>query len=275
MAATYDGSQVVLYLDGAQVAAVGASGGIGGTSENLFLGRRSDGYNLGGQLDDVRIYDRALSAAEVAVLLAPPVADTIAPSVPTGLTADGSTGTGVALEWQPSTDNVGVTGYRVYRDSTVVGTTPGDTTFTDTTVSPETTYSYEVAALDATGNVSGRSTPVPVTTPTPNAAPTAVATATPTSGDAPLAVVFGGSGSSDPDGQVTAYAWTFGDGATSTQADPSHSYTQPGGYTATLTVTDDDGAQNSDSVAIQVNHVDTAPLYGLLGQVPHSFRGTR
>ena len=118
-----------------------------------------------------------------------------------------------------------------------------------------TTYSYEVAALDSAGNESGRSTPVGVTTPTPNESPIAIVTATPTLGEAPLTVVFGGSNSSDPDGLVVGYDWDFGDGATSTLADPQHTYTQEGSYTATLTVTDDDNTPDSTSVTITV----TAP----------------
>jgi PKD repeat protein len=47
---------------------------------------------------------------------------------------------------------------------------------------------------------------------------------------------------SDADGTVTGYAWTFGDGGTSTEQDPSHTYAAGGTYDVTLTVTDDDGA---------------------------------
>jgi PKD repeat protein len=85
-----------------------------------------------------------------------------------------------------------------------------------------------------------------------NQPPTAVATADVTSGDAPLAVNFTGSGSSDSDGTIASYAWAFGDGATSSAANPSHSYTAAGTYLATLTVTDNGGATDSASVTITV-----------------------
>lgn len=69
-------------------------------------------------------------------------------------------------------------------------------------------------------------------------APLAQAAANRTSGLAPLTVAFSSAGTSDPDGDALSYAWTFGDGATSTAADPSHTYTANGQYTATLEVTD-------------------------------------
>src|SRR3989442_11610823 len=47
--------------------------------------------------------------------------------------------------------------------------------------------------------------------------------------------------SSDPDGSITAYSWTFGDGGTSTVQNPSHTYTAGGTYTVALTVTDNAG----------------------------------
>ena len=63
-----------------------------------------------------------------------------------------------------------------------------------------------------------------------NQAPIAVGSATPSSGPAPLAVGFSSAGSSDPEGQALTYAWTFGDGGTSTAANPSHTYAQAGQY---------------------------------------------
>ena len=72
-----------------------------------------------------------------------------------------------------------------------------------------------------------------------NQAPVAVANATPDLGKAPLEVDFSSAGSADPDGSIVAYDWDFGDGNTSTDANPTHIYATPGTYIATLTVTDD------------------------------------
>ncbi len=74
-------------------------------------------------------------------------------------------------------------------------------------------------------------------------APEAHATGTPTAGLAPLAVNFSSAGSNDPEGSAITYAWDFdSDGTTdSTAANPSHTYTANGSYTAKLTVTDESG----------------------------------
>ncbi len=86
----------------------------------------------------------------------------------------------------------------------------------------------------------------------PNVLPIAVATATPSSGVAPLAVTLGSAGSSDPDGTISSYNWIFGDGTTGSGATVSHTYANPGNYTATLTVTDNRGGTATASVAIAV-----------------------
>ncbi|MGV9329825.1 carbohydrate-binding protein [Streptosporangium sandarakinum] len=90
-----------------------------------------------------------------------------------------------------------------------------------------------------------------------NRAPTAVAKADRTSGATPLTVAFSSAGSSDPEGGALSHSWAFGDGGTSTAANPSHTYTVNGTYTATLTVRDPEGATGTASVPITVGN--TAP----------------
>ncbi|MFE0464199.1 cellulose binding domain-containing protein, partial [Kitasatospora sp. NPDC058965] len=89
--------------------------------------------------------------------------DTTPPSTPAGLTVTGTTSSTASLSWTAATDNVGVTGYTVYRGGTQVGTTTG-TAFTDTGLSPSSSYSYTVSAHDAAGNTSAVSAPVSATT---------------------------------------------------------------------------------------------------------------
>jgi chitodextrinase len=115
----------------------------------------------------VAAYDAAgntsgLTAA-ISVTTQAPVTDTQPPTVPGGLTAGTITASSVAFSWTASTDNVGVTGYKVFRGGSQLGTST-TTSFTDTTASPSTTYSYTVSAYDAAGNNSAQSSPLSATT---------------------------------------------------------------------------------------------------------------
>ncbi|HET6483869.1 MAG TPA: PQQ-dependent sugar dehydrogenase [Actinoplanes sp.] len=94
-----------------------------------------------------------------------------------------------------------------------------------------------------------------------NRSPVAVAAANKTSGASPLTVVFSSAGSSDPEGGALSYLWTFGDGTTSTAANPTKTYTGNGNFTATLKVTDPTGLTATASVPITVGN--TAPTVTL------------
>ncbi|MFC4466488.1 carbohydrate-binding protein [Streptomyces xiangluensis] len=94
-----------------------------------------------------------------------------------------------------------------------------------------------------------------------NRAPTAMAGANRTSGAAPLTVTFSSAGSSDPDGGALTYAWSFGDGTSSTVANPTKTYNTNGEYTATLTVRDPQGATGTADVRITVGN--TAPTVAI------------
>src|SRR5581483_1647659 len=94
---------------------------------------------------------------------APPPADTTAPSAPTSLTALAANSTQIDLNWTASTDNVGVTGYRVERCQgtgcstfTQIGT-PTGASYSDRGLLASTAYSYRVRATDAAGNLSAYS----------------------------------------------------------------------------------------------------------------------
>jgi PKD repeat protein len=96
------------------------------------------------------------------------------------------------------------------------------------------------------------STGVDVELPT---APLVRASASPTSGLEPLTVQFTGF-AEDPQGGDVTVEWDFGDGATSGELSPEHTYSVPGSYTATLTATDSDGETGSASVDIVVEEFD-------------------
>ncbi|MDP2877229.1 MAG: fibronectin type III domain-containing protein [Holophaga sp.] len=105
------------------------------------------------------------STATATVTVTTGTTDTTPPSAPTNLAATNLSATGVTLSWTASTDNVAVTGYRVYRGTATapIATVTG-TAFTDTGLTASTAYSYAVDAIDAGGNASPKSTALNVTT---------------------------------------------------------------------------------------------------------------
>ena len=106
--------------------------------------------------------------------------DTIPPSMPTALKTTSVGTNSVALAWNAATDNVGVSMYQVMRAGRIIGTvTAPNTSFTDVTVLPASTYSYTVSALDPSGNMSGSSIAISVLTQslaTPDTTPPSIVT---------------------------------------------------------------------------------------------------
>ncbi len=102
------------------------------------------------------------------------------PSVPTGLIGTPTSDSQINLSWSASTDNVGVTGYKIFRDGNQVGTS-ATPSYNDTGLDASTTYSYTVSAYDAAGNESAQSSAVSVTT---RATPTAPSVPTDLAGTA-------------------------------------------------------------------------------------------
>ncbi len=91
------------------------------------------------------------------------VADTTPPSVPAGLSATAISSSQINLSWTASTDNVGVTGYNIFRAGVKIGTAPS-TSFQDAGLNASTSYSYNVSAFDAAGNTSAQSAGASATT---------------------------------------------------------------------------------------------------------------
>jgi chitodextrinase len=82
--------------------------------------------------------------------------DTIPPSTPANLAASGATATSISLTWSPSTDNIGVTSYDVYRSGALAGTS-NSTSYTVGGLACGTSYTFSVDAKDAAGNASSSS----------------------------------------------------------------------------------------------------------------------
>ena len=121
-------------------------------------------------MDDLRVYDRALTQAEVQTDMTKAMAesasaDTSAPSAPSAPSASGRTQTSITLSWNASSDNVGVAGYGLYRDGNGAGSTDAATrSFTFSGLTCGTSYTLAVDAYDTAGNRSSRTSQAVSTT---------------------------------------------------------------------------------------------------------------
>ncbi len=163
VAMTHDGANDKIYINGAPVAEKAVSGELNSTTSPLGMGYNpiDGGSFLDGALDEVQIYNRALSDQEIADLYAaqsqaPAEDDTTAPTAPLNLTADVNFNN-VDLSWETSTDNVGVIAYNVFQDSVKITTTE-NTSLSLLELPPLTEFLFGVTAVDAAGNESAMTT---------------------------------------------------------------------------------------------------------------------
>jgi chitodextrinase len=117
------------------------------------------------RVDAIDATGNASGLSSAVTVTTPSAPDTTAPTTPTGLTATAASDSRINLSWVAATDNVAVTGYRVFRNGSLLATVGNVTTFASTGLAASTTYSYAVRALDGAGNVSGQSTAASATTP--------------------------------------------------------------------------------------------------------------
>jgi chitodextrinase len=148
-------SQTAVWYDGQPVSALTQTLSLGSNP----VGRLMLGENVKPRTYEVLFDDVAASTSFISG------SDTQPPTAPTNLQASAPSPTRVDLSWTASTDNVGVTGYDVYRGGQLLQSIGPQTTYADLTVSPGTQYSYTVRARDAAGNISGHSNTATVTTP--------------------------------------------------------------------------------------------------------------
>jgi hypothetical protein len=147
-------SVVEVWLDGTR---------LNDLSGKLALGWNPVGHVQVGDHASAREFDVAIDdvASGRAFLAAP---DVSAPSDPSDLGTTAVTPQRVDLSWTSSSDDVGVTGYTIYRDGVALGTV-GGTMYSDESVTPGMTYDYAVDAVDAAGNRSSRSASLSVGVP--------------------------------------------------------------------------------------------------------------
>jgi PKD repeat protein len=170
---------------------------------------------------------------------------------------------GVNLAWDPVTSS-SLAGYMVYYGP-AAGSYPNKidvgntTTYAVTGLVEGSTYHFAVTAYDAAHTESGYSNDAGTTV--PYSAPVAQFTGSPTSGTFPLTVNF----SNTSTGSITSQAWNFGDGGTSTAANPSHVYAAAGTYTVSLTVTGPGGSNTQTRTNYVTVSAPAAPVAQFTG----------
>lgn len=146
------------------------------------------------------------------------------------------------------------------------GTTATGSTASHTFTSAGT-YETTLTVTDTNGLTSATNTPVIVTTSVANVAPKASICATTTSGTFPLTVSFDGSCSTDSDGTIASYVWSFGDGSAGSGKSVSHTFTTAAEFIVTLQVTDDQGATGTATTKVTAQEETATDLNIETGEV--------
>ncbi len=275
LTATFDGATATLYVDNA-VVATDTFTAPANTNYPLYIARYygGNGYSWNGALDEIRLYNRALTSAEVSAIYSytgsPP--DTTPPSTPANVSALAVSSSQINVSWAASTDNVGVAGYQVFRNSALIKTTTA-LSYSDTGLAASTTYSYTVAAFDAAGNTSPQSAPVSATTLTPDTTPPTVSITAPVGGSTVSNTVTVSASASDnvavADVQFQLDGVNLGQGLTTAPYTISWDTTTTSNGAHNLTAIARDTSHNSTtSAAIAVTVSNTAgsiPTAGLIG----------
>jgi PKD repeat protein len=253
------GSKAEQFIDGA---AAGQNSRVVNPSA-ILLGREGAySARLDGYIAELLIYTRTLNDTELGTVhdwlenkyVGPPPPN----QPPTAAFVESCAGVACSLTDQSTDSDGSVTGWTwtfgdggtsTLRNPSHTYTAPG-------------TYTVTLTATDDDGATGSVSKSLTVTQPPPNQPPTAALAETCT--DLTCSFI---DQSTDADGAVVGWSWTFGDGATSTQQNPSHTYATAGSYTVTLTASDDDGATDDVSKSVTV----TAPPPGAFegpGSIP-------
>ena len=148
---------VQVWIDNALVADLSGS--------NINTGSAPVGAMQIGETQAGRTYDVVFDDAAFGTSRLGPEADSIPPSVPTGLVATAVGPFEADLTWSASTDNVGLDGYAVFRDGALIASLGTVLSYADRATIPGATHVYAVRARDASGNDSALSAPANVTQP--------------------------------------------------------------------------------------------------------------
>jgi chitodextrinase len=194
----------------------------------------------------------------------PAAADTTPPTAPANLTATAASTTQINLSWTASTDNVGVTGYKVERCSGAGCTnfaqiaTPTTTTFNDTGLTASTSYSYRVRADDAAGNNSAYSNTATTTTQAVSSGNISV-TISPKRGGLTLSQTMPFTATVTNDVASAGVTWTASSGSFTTQSTSAATYVAPNSA-GVVTVTATSVADGTQSATATIGVTDLASV---------------
>lgn len=162
VAYTKDSTGSEYYLDGASIYRNTDTAPARTNSADIIIGDTATDTDI----DNLKIYNYALSASEISASIsaAGGVPDATAPSMPSNLSATPYSSSQINLSWTASTDNVGVTGYQIYRNSAYVSSS-ATLSYSDMGLSPGTSYTYYVKAYDAANNYSSATASITMSTP--------------------------------------------------------------------------------------------------------------
>jgi chitodextrinase len=189
----------------------------------------------------------------------PSNSDSTPPLPSTNLVSTTQTSSAISLSWTApaqASDGDAASSYKILRNGSLIGLTTA-TSFQDTGLNAQTSYNYEVYSIDDAGNLSTSaasgtfSTLAKVNQP-PSANAGVDQTVTDSDGNGSENVTLDGSASSDADGAIQSYVWREGGSQIATGANPTVTLSV-GQHTITLTVTDNGGLTDTDTVTIAVN----------------------
>ncbi|MCK4733587.1 MAG: PKD domain-containing protein, partial [Methanophagales archaeon] len=255
IAATYKSGERKVYLNGKVDNQDSQTGSIGTNKYVVSMGSRMGQTNAAfkGAVDEVKIYNIALSAEEISAHYQEGLEDTIPPASISNLQNNAGT-TWINWTWTNPLDN-DFRHTKVYLDG-IWQTNTSSMYFNATNLTPNTTYEIGTRTVDTTGNVNSTWVNQTAKTLALNSPPVSDPN-NPYTGTEGVSILFKGSGSYDPDGTIVSYLWAFGDGKNATEVNPTHTYTQNGTYNVTLTVTDNEAATNANTTTAAI--ADTEP----------------
>ena len=223
------------------------------TSTSTFSGNSiTDKVLPGTYTYTVAAYDAAQNVSNrSATVTVTVVVDTTSPSVPQNVAVQQVSASGATISWATSTDNIGVTGYQVFRNGTQIASATA-LSYADTGLSVGITYTYTVTAYDAVGNISGQSSPVRESIQQANGPSVPVIVSAAFTGTSTVNLLWSAAGGALPISGYAVYRNGVQVASTVTSTKYSDGGLAPGMYSYGVNATDVSGAVSATSSIVNV-----------------------